>query len=160
MLFLGNATISTSLLTVVTPITLPNHPSQPGRQSNGRIRKIDLPEANNGTILLESGSTINVSGTSKFYTIKSKLDCPLTISLVISTYVAPVEYIGTLRIPMPTGLMEINDVYFCNRIKGSILLTGHLLKLADLYNTKVYPQPWWIRVAVNLTVTHRIIAGL
>ncbi|KNZ49150.1 uncharacterized protein VP01_517g2 [Puccinia sorghi] len=33
--------------------------SQSGRQSNGRIRKIDVPEANDGTVLLDSGSTIN-----------------------------------------------------------------------------------------------------
>ncbi|KNZ48408.1 uncharacterized protein VP01_5693g1, partial [Puccinia sorghi] len=66
--------------------------SQSSRQSNGRIRKIDVPEANDGTILLDSGSTINVSGTSKFFTVTSKLDCPLTISLAISSYMAPIEY--------------------------------------------------------------------
>ncbi|KAA1138930.1 Dcp1p-Dcp2p decapping enzyme complex alpha subunit [Puccinia graminis f. sp. tritici] len=32
-------------------------------QNNGRIRKIDLPEANDGTILLDSGSTINPEDT-------------------------------------------------------------------------------------------------
>ncbi|KNZ53365.1 putative signal peptide protein, partial [Puccinia sorghi] len=31
-------------------------------------------------------------------------------------------------IPTPTGTMQINDVYFCEGIKGSILLTGRLLE--------------------------------
>ncbi|KNZ63319.1 hypothetical protein VP01_115g6 [Puccinia sorghi] len=57
--------------------------SQSGRQSNGHICKIDVPEANDGTILIDSGSTINMSGKSRFYKITSKLDCPLTISLAI-----------------------------------------------------------------------------
>jgi hypothetical protein len=36
--------------------------SQPAAQSNNCIRKIGLPDANNGTVLLDSGSTVNVSG--------------------------------------------------------------------------------------------------
>ncbi|KAA1084100.1 hypothetical protein PGT21_050268 [Puccinia graminis f. sp. tritici] len=34
-------------------------PTQQNGRSNGRIRKIDIPDANDGTILLDSGSTIN-----------------------------------------------------------------------------------------------------
>ncbi|PLW07395.1 hypothetical protein PCASD_26829 [Puccinia coronata f. sp. avenae] len=39
----------------------PANNSQPTTQSKGRIRKIDFPDANNGTVLLDSGSTVNVS---------------------------------------------------------------------------------------------------
>jgi hypothetical protein len=39
----------------------PANNSQPTTQSNGRICKIDFPDANNGTVLLNSGSTVNVS---------------------------------------------------------------------------------------------------
>jgi hypothetical protein len=99
---------------------------QQGSQSNGRICKIDIPEANNGTILLDSGSTIHVSGKSRFFSITSRLQAPLTISLAISKYVAPIEYVGSLTIPTPTGTMTINDVYYCDEIKGSIVLTGRL----------------------------------
>ncbi|PLW35803.1 hypothetical protein PCASD_15704 [Puccinia coronata f. sp. avenae] len=104
----------------------PAQPTQQGSQSNGRIRKIDIPDANDGTILLDSGSTINVSGKSRFFSITSRLKDPLTISLAISKYVAPINFIGSLTIPTPTGTMKINDVYFCEEIKGSILSTGRL----------------------------------
>ena len=86
-----------------------------------------MPEENNGTVLLDSGSTIDVSGKSKFLTITAKLDTPLTVSLAISIYVAPIDSIGHLRIPTPTGVMEIKNVYFCEGIKGSILSTGRLV---------------------------------
>jgi hypothetical protein len=109
----------------------PNRPSQPSNrnapQSNGHIRKIELPEANDGTVLLDYGSTINVSGTSKFFTVSCRFDQPLTISLAISQYTAPIEFIGSLKIRTPTGLMVIDDVYFCEGIKGSILSTGRLI---------------------------------
>ncbi|PLW23871.1 hypothetical protein PCASD_14694 [Puccinia coronata f. sp. avenae] len=102
--------------------------SQPTPQSNGRIRKIDVPDACDGTVLLDSGSTINVSGNSRFFKIKSRLNNPLTISLAISQYMAPVEFIGSLMIPTPTGVMEIDDVFYCKGIKGSILSTGRLVE--------------------------------
>jgi hypothetical protein len=85
---------------------------------NGRIRKIHLPEANNGTVLLDSSSTISVSGRSRFFKINSRLPNPLTISLVISEYMAPVEFVGSLTIPTPTGVMQIEDVFYCKGIKG------------------------------------------
>ena len=94
---------------------------------NGRIQKIEVPEANVGNVLLDSGSTINLSGKSKFLTITAKLDTPLTVSLAISIYVAPIDSIGHLRIPTPTGVMEIKNVYFCEGIKGLILSTGRLV---------------------------------
>jgi hypothetical protein len=56
----------------------------------------------------------------------SKLDSPLTISLAISKYVVPIEYFGSLTIPTPTRTMRINDVYYCEEIKGSILSTRQL----------------------------------
>ncbi|PLW54787.1 hypothetical protein PCANC_03701 [Puccinia coronata f. sp. avenae] len=73
-------------------------------QSNGSIKKIDVPEANNGKVHLDSGSTINVSDKSKFLTITKKLDTPLTVSLAISKFVAPIDSIGHLRIPTPVEL--------------------------------------------------------
>ena len=77
-----------------------SHPAQT-HQSNGSIQKIDVPEANDGTVLLDSGSTINVSGMSKFFTITSKLQNPLTVSFAISKFMAPINSIGYLRIPTP-----------------------------------------------------------
>jgi hypothetical protein len=71
-----------------------------------------MPDANDGTVLLDSGSTINVSGKSRFFKIKLKLNAPLTISLAILEYVAPVEFVGSLMIPTPTGVMEIDDVFY------------------------------------------------
>jgi hypothetical protein len=68
-----------------------------------------------------------VSGPSKFFTISRRLDNPLTVSLAISEYTAPINFIGRLRIPTPTGMMEINNVYLCDGIKGLILSTGRLL---------------------------------
>jgi hypothetical protein len=96
-------------------------------QSNGRIRKIDVPDANDGTVLLDSGSTINVSGKSAFFTITSKLETPLTVSRASSKYMAPIDSIGHLRIPTSTGVMAIENLYYCEGIKGSILLTGRLV---------------------------------
>ncbi|PLW23197.1 hypothetical protein PCASD_14825 [Puccinia coronata f. sp. avenae] len=64
----------------------PENTSQPATQLNSRICKIDLPEANDGTVLLDSSSTINVIGRSRFFKIKSRLPNPLTISLAISEY--------------------------------------------------------------------------
>jgi hypothetical protein len=101
------------------------HAAQP-QQSNGRIQKIDVPDANDGTVLLDSGSTINVSGRSRFFTVTAKLESPLTVSLAISKFVAPIDSIGILRIPTPTGVMELDDVDYCEGIKGSILSTGRL----------------------------------
>jgi hypothetical protein len=97
-------------------------------QSNGRIRKIDVPDANDGTVLIDSGSTINVSGKSAFFTITSKLQTSLTVSLAISKYMAPIDSIGHLRIPTPMGVMVIDNVYYCEGIKGSILSTGRLVR--------------------------------
>jgi hypothetical protein len=98
----------------------------PRNPSNGRIQKIYIPDANEGTILLDSGSTVNVSGTSCYFSITSKLKTPLMASLAISKYVAPIEFIGT-------GMMIINDVYYCNEIQGSILLTGRLVEEGWLF---------------------------
>ncbi|PLW56744.1 hypothetical protein PCANC_01718 [Puccinia coronata f. sp. avenae] len=114
----------------------PANNSHPAPQSNGRIRKIDLPDANDGTVLLDSGSTINMSGKSRFFKIKSRLSNPLTISLAISEYVAPVEFVGSLTIPTPTGVMEIEDMFYCDGIKGSILSTGQLVEAGWLFAHK------------------------
>ncbi|KNZ48759.1 hypothetical protein VP01_542g6 [Puccinia sorghi] len=51
--------VSKGSTSVLSPGTIPSDVEI--RQSNGRIRKIDVPEANDGTILLDSGSTINDS---------------------------------------------------------------------------------------------------
>jgi hypothetical protein len=67
-----------------------------------------------------------VSGQSRFFSITSRLKTPLTISLPISKYVAPIQYVGSLTIPTPTGKMTINNVYYCKEIKGSIVSTGRL----------------------------------
>jgi hypothetical protein len=99
----------------------------PPVNTNGRLRKIDIPEANDGTVLLDSGSTINVSGDSAFFTPKSTLELPLLILLDISKYVASINSFGSLRILAPTGFMEVDDLYYCPGINGSILLTGSLL---------------------------------
>jgi hypothetical protein len=61
----------------------PVNNSQTATQSNGHIRNIDLPDANDGKVLLDSGSTINMSGRARFFKIKSRLPNPLTISLAI-----------------------------------------------------------------------------
>jgi hypothetical protein len=111
----------------------PQTPNPPGNPSNSRIQKINIPNANEGIILLDSGSTINVSGTSCYFLITSKLKTPLTVSLAISKYVAPIEFIGRLLIPTPTGMMIINDVYFCKEIQGSILSTGKLVEEGWLF---------------------------
>jgi hypothetical protein len=105
----------------------PPHPPQ-GTQSNSCIQKIDVPDANKGTILLDSGSTINVSGKSRYFSITSKFSNPLTVLLAIAKYVALIEFIGRLEIPTPTGTMTINDVYYCKEIKGLMLSTGRLVE--------------------------------
>jgi hypothetical protein len=87
-----------------------------------------VPDANDGTVLLDSGSMINVSGKSSFFTRTAKLATPLTVSLAISKFVAPIDSIGHLSIPTPTGVMKIENVYYCKGIKGSILSTGRLLE--------------------------------
>jgi hypothetical protein len=106
----------------------PARPAQPPVNANGRFRKIDIPEENEGKVLLVSGSTINVSGNSTFFTLKAKLKSPLLILLAISKYVASINSIGSLRIPTPTGIMEVEDVYYCKGITGSIVSTGSLLR--------------------------------
>jgi hypothetical protein len=74
------------------PCTTEQHPQHPHpaqtHQYNGCMQKINVPEANDGTVLLDSGSTINVSGKSRFFTITSKLASPLTVLLAISKFVA------------------------------------------------------------------------
>jgi hypothetical protein len=64
-----------------------------------------------------------MSGRSRFLAITAKLETPPTVSLAIFKFVAPINSIGHPRIPTPSGMMKINDVYFCKGIKGSILLT-------------------------------------
>jgi hypothetical protein len=41
---------------------------------------------------------------------------------------APVEFVGSLTIPTPTGVMQIEDVFYCERIKDWILSTGQLVE--------------------------------
>jgi hypothetical protein len=41
---------------------------------------------------------------------------------------APVEFVGSLTIPTPTGVMQIEDVFYCEGIKGLILSTGRLVE--------------------------------
>jgi hypothetical protein len=79
------------------------------------------------TFLLDSGSTINVSGDSASFTPKSKLKSPLLILLSISKYMASIDSVGSLKIPTQTVFMEVDDVYYCPGINGLILLTGRLL---------------------------------
>lgn len=76
--------------------------------SNGQLRKIDIPEANDGTGLLDSGSTINLRVSSSFFTLKSQLASPLLIFMAISEYVSTIDSIGSLKIPTPTGMMEVH----------------------------------------------------
>jgi hypothetical protein len=52
--------------------------------------------------------------------MKAKLKSPLLISLAISKYVASINWISSLRIPTPTGIMEVDDVYYCKGIFGSV----------------------------------------
>ncbi|KNZ44370.1 uncharacterized protein VP01_922g3 [Puccinia sorghi] len=104
----------------------PSHLALPP-QSNDRIRKILIPDVNEATILLDSGSAINLSGRSPFFTITSRLNDPVDISLAISDPGATIEYIGRLSIPTPSGKMVIDDVYFCKKITGSIISTGRLI---------------------------------
>ncbi|KNZ55540.1 uncharacterized protein VP01_2654g5 [Puccinia sorghi] len=76
--------------------------------SNGQLRKIDIPEANDGTVLLDSGSTINLRVSSSFFTLKSQLASPFLIFMAISEYVSTIDSIGSLKIPTPTGMMEVH----------------------------------------------------
>jgi hypothetical protein len=78
-------------------------------------------------VLVDSGATTNVSGPSPFFTITSKLSSPQTVSLAVSDCIAPLNYIGRLSIPTPKGTININDVYFCEGVKGLILSTGRLV---------------------------------
>jgi hypothetical protein len=44
----------------------------------------------------------------------------------VSDCIAPLNYIGRLSILTPRGKIEIDNVYYCKGVKGSILSTGHL----------------------------------
>jgi hypothetical protein len=70
------------------------------------------------------------------------LKTPLTISLAILKYGAPIEYVGSLTIPTPTGTMIINDVYLCDEIKGLIIQQDGLLK-KDGPSCMLAPQQSW-----------------
>jgi hypothetical protein len=80
-----------------------------------------------GIVLVDLGATTNVSGPSPFFTITSKLSEPRSVSLAVSDCIAPLNYIGRLSIPTPKGKIEIEKVYLCEGVKGSILSTGRLV---------------------------------
>ncbi|KNZ52957.1 hypothetical protein VP01_3387g4 [Puccinia sorghi] len=82
----------------------------PANHSNGQLQKINIPEANEGILLLDSGSTINVSGSSAFFTAKRLLAAPLLISMAISEYVSSINSTCSLRNPNTTGTMVIEDI--------------------------------------------------
>jgi hypothetical protein len=49
------------------------------------------------------------------------------VSLAVADCIAPLKYIGSLKIPTAKGTIEIDNVYFCKGVKGSILSTGRLV---------------------------------
>lgn len=98
----------------------------PPRRSEHHVRKVNFPDVTEG-VLLDSGASAHVSGDSTLFIPGSKLTKPRTFYLAVSDCNVTVDRIGTVRIPTPTGVITIPNVYHVPGVDGVILSTGRLL---------------------------------
>jgi hypothetical protein len=100
----------------------PHRPAMP----QNRLRQLDVPEANDGKVLLDSGASTHVSGNLEIFVSREHLAIPRTISLAVADCKVDVRFKGRVRIQTPKGPIEFDNVYYCPGVDGLILSVGRL----------------------------------
>ncbi|POW09865.1 hypothetical protein PSTT_06471 [Puccinia striiformis] len=95
-------------------------------QPPSRLRQLDVPGGGSEKFLLDSGASTHVCGNIAQFITRQQLDRPKTIALAVADCTVNVTFKGTIKIPTPTGMIEINEVYYCPGVDGVILSVGRL----------------------------------
>ncbi|POW03364.1 hypothetical protein PSHT_11673 [Puccinia striiformis] len=99
-------------------------PRQSVGDENNRLRQLDIPERDGGKFLLDSGASTHVCGNLHQFVTRQRLEYPKVIALAVADCKVDVTFKGTIKIPTPTGTIEVNDVYYCPGVDGVILSVG------------------------------------
>ncbi|KAI7953614.1 hypothetical protein MJO28_006161 [Puccinia striiformis f. sp. tritici] len=116
---------STSTTSAVKNAVVPLTNSQSMSQQ-GQLRQLDTPETSDRKFLLDSGASTHVCGDINRFTTRQRLDTPQVIALAVADCTVDVTIKGTIKIPTPTGMIEVNNVYYCPGVDGVILSVGRL----------------------------------
>ncbi|MBW0476544.1 hypothetical protein O181_016259 [Austropuccinia psidii MF-1] len=86
-----------------------------------------ISEVDDGQILLDSGASAHVSGNSPFLCDIEILKQPIPLLLADPKTVVRATRRGKLCIPVKEGIINVDNVYVCNAISGTLLSLGRLL---------------------------------
>ncbi|MBW0477778.1 hypothetical protein O181_017493 [Austropuccinia psidii MF-1] len=86
-----------------------------------------ISEINDGQVLIDSGASAHVSGTSHLLYNVLPLKSPIPLILADPKTTIYATGVGELRIPMTEGVLHIPNVYVCDAIPGTLLSLGRLI---------------------------------
>ncbi|MBW0470853.1 hypothetical protein O181_010568, partial [Austropuccinia psidii MF-1] len=78
--------------------------------------------------LLDSAADVHVSGINRDFTLERKLMNPPLLNLASTGKSTYLTGIGSLRIPTNSGILTIDNVYFCKDIRFTIISLGRLVE--------------------------------
>ncbi|MBW0547322.1 hypothetical protein O181_087037 [Austropuccinia psidii MF-1] len=78
--------------------------------------------------LIDSAADIYVSGDNPNFTLETVLTKPPILHLALSGTYTHLRGIGSMKIPTPSGIMAIENVYYCKDIWSTIICLEHLIK--------------------------------
>ncbi|MBW0564213.1 hypothetical protein O181_103928 [Austropuccinia psidii MF-1] len=79
-------------------------------------------------VLVDSAAEIHVSGDSPDFQLETLLTSPPTLQLASRNNTSTLTGMGRLRIPTPSGLLKLANVYYCLDIRSTILCLGRLIE--------------------------------
>ncbi|MBW0534040.1 hypothetical protein O181_073755, partial [Austropuccinia psidii MF-1] len=78
--------------------------------------------------LVDSAADIHVSGDNPDFVISCQLTRTILLRLASSGHTSHLTAISSLRIPMPNGMLFVDNVYYCQAIRSTILSLGRLIE--------------------------------
>ncbi|POW07797.1 hypothetical protein PSTT_08034 [Puccinia striiformis] len=96
------------------PSTCVKHetPRQHIKESGNQLRQLNIPDPSGGKFLLDSGASTHVCGNLDQFITRQRLECPKIIALAVADCTVDVTFKGAIRIPTPTGTIEVDEVYY------------------------------------------------
>ncbi|MBW0490668.1 hypothetical protein O181_030383 [Austropuccinia psidii MF-1] len=105
------------------------HPSKT-HSSKGKelqVYSVEADAMDNG-FLADSAADIHVSGDNPDFVIYHKLTHHILLHLASSGRTSHLTEIGSLRIPTPSGMLVVENVYYCRDICSTILSLGRVIE--------------------------------
>ncbi|MBW0538261.1 hypothetical protein O181_077976 [Austropuccinia psidii MF-1] len=112
--------------------------------SKGKAPQVYTVEADamDDQCLVDLAADIHMSGDNPDFMICHQLTWPILLHLASSGHTSHLTAIGSLRIPTPSGMLIVKDVYYCRAIRSTILSLGQLIEegFAPLFTAQAWHE--------------------